>query len=136
MTLSANRNKDGSVRRRYFWCKKRVCRKKVGFQLGTFSKRGILKPTEVFNSFYCWTQVRMPLCNQLALDMRQETGSTIISGTVVSYSKALRDVCVSYFNGHPVKLGGPGKVVKIDETVLTRKKLIKEGLFHISGVLK
>ncbi|VDD95160.1 unnamed protein product [Enterobius vermicularis] len=49
----------------------------------------------------------MPLCNQIALDMRQETGSTIISGTVVSYSKALRDVCVSYFNGHPVKLGGP-----------------------------
>ena len=53
MTLTASRNKDGSGRRRYFRCKKRVCRKKVGFQVRTFFERGFLKPKEVFYLSYC-----------------------------------------------------------------------------------
>ena len=81
-----------------------------------------MKPKEVFYSFYCRTQVRMPVYDRIALDMRLETGSTISSATIVSYFKAFRDVCVSYFNAHPVKLGGPGKVVTIDETALARRK--------------
>ena len=55
--------------------------------------------------------------------MRRETGSTISSATIVSYFKTFRDVCVvSYINAHPVKLGGPSKVVEIDETGLARRK--------------
>ena len=90
--------------------------------MGTFFERGILKPKEVFYLSYCWTQVRMPVYDQIALEMRRETGSTISSATIVSYFKAFRDVCVSYFNTHIVKLGGPGKVVQIDETILARRK--------------
>ena len=90
--------------------------------MGKFIKRGILKPKKVFYLSYCWTQVRMPVYDQIALDMRRETGSATSSATIVSYFKAFRDVCVSYFNAHPVKLGGPGKVVQINETVLTRRK--------------
>ena len=90
--------------------------------MGTFFETGILKPKEVFYLSYCWSQVRMPVYDQIALNMRRKTGSTISSATIVSHTKAVRDVCVSYFNVHPVKLGGPAKVVEIDETVLARRK--------------
>ena len=122
MTLTASRNKDGSGRRRYFRCKKRVCRKKVEFQAGTFFEKRILKSKEVFYLSYCWTQVCMRVHYQTALDMRRESGSTISSATIVSYFKAFQDVCVSYFNVHPVKSGKPNKFVEIDETVLARRK--------------
>ena len=78
----------------------------------------------------------MPVCDQIALNMRRETGSTISSATIVSYFEAFRKACVSHFNTHPVKLRTPGKVVKIVETALACKKKIKRGLFHISGVLE
>ena len=71
-TLTADRNKDGSVRRRYFQCKKRVCKKKVGFQMRTFFKRGILKPKNFVYLSYYWTQVCMSMYDQTALDMRRE----------------------------------------------------------------
>ncbi|VDD93199.1 unnamed protein product [Enterobius vermicularis] len=64
----------------------------------------------------------MPVYDQIALDVRRETGSTISSAIIVSYFKAFRYVCVSYFNARPVKLNGPGKVVGIDETVLACRK--------------
>ena len=64
----------------------------------------------------------MPVYDQTALGMRQETVGTISSATIVSYFKAFRDVCVSYFNAHPVKLGGPGKVVEIDKMFLACRK--------------
>ncbi|VDD88175.1 unnamed protein product [Enterobius vermicularis] len=58
-----------------------------------------------------------------------KTGSTISSTIIVSYFKAFRYVCVSYFNARPVKLNGPGKVVGIDETVLACRKNNKGKLF-------
>ena len=64
----------------------------------------------------------MPVYDQTALDMRREIGSTISSATIISYFKTFRDVCVSYFNARLVRLGGPGRVVEIDKTVLARRK--------------
>ncbi|VDD92585.1 unnamed protein product [Enterobius vermicularis] len=64
----------------------------------------------------------MPVYDQIALDVCWETSGTISSATIASYYKAFRDVCVSYFNAHPVKLGGPGKVIKIDEAILALRK--------------
>ena len=64
----------------------------------------------------------MPVCDETALGMRQETGGTISSATIVSYFEAFGDVCVSYFNAHPVKLGRPGKAVEIDEMFLACRK--------------
>ena len=81
-----------------------------------------LEPKEVFYSSNYWTRVCMPVYDQTALDTRRESGSTISSATIVSHCKAFRNVCVSYFNAHSVKLGGQGKVVEIDKTVLARRK--------------
>ena len=64
--------------------------------------------------------------DQIALDIRHEAGSTVSSATIGSYFKAFWDVCVSYFNAYPFELFEPGKVVKIDETVLARRKIIKK----------
>lgn len=73
--------------------------------------------------------------DQPALGMRRKTGSRISSSTIFSYFKPFLDVCVLYFNAHPVKLGGPGKVVEFDETALLPRKN-ERGLFRISSVLQ
>ena len=76
----------------------------------------------------------MPLYDQITLDMRHDTNSTISKFTVVAYLKSFRDICVSYFQTRLVSLDSPGEIVKIDETILTWKKITPEGLFPSNGV--
>ena len=58
----------------------------------------------------------------LELEFRREDSSTIGSITRTNLRKWFRDVCVEYFIRNPVKLGREGKIVEIDETVLTRRQ--------------
>ena len=43
-----------------------------------------------------------------------ETGHTKL--TIVDWFNFHRDVCAQYFIDNPVMLGGPGKIVEIDES--------------------
>jgi len=53
----------------------------------------------------------------------EENGkSTIGHESIVLWNKRFRSVAVSYFKSHPLMLGGPGKEVQIDETVIGRRK--------------
>ena len=54
--------------------------------------------------------------------MLRETGSKLGSHTLVDYMNYFRNVCTEHFLKHPLKIGGPGKIVEIDETLLTRRK--------------
>ena len=50
--------------------------------------------------------------------MLRERGSKL--GTYISVD--YKFVCTEHFLRHPLKIGSPGKVVDIDEKLLTRKK--------------
>ncbi|VDD85936.1 unnamed protein product [Enterobius vermicularis] len=80
--------------------------------LSNFGHQGLFQkltlPYEELEAFFQLLEVRMPVDDQIALDMRRQNGSTISSATIFSYFKPFRDVCISYFNAHSVKLGGPG----------------------------
>ena len=41
---------------------------------------------------------------------------------LVDWKMFLRDVCAEHFVNHPVRIGGVGRAVEIDESVFTRRK--------------
>lgn len=43
--------------------------------------------------------------------------------TVIAWYAKLRAICKSWLADHPPKLGGPGRVVQLDETVVARRKI-------------
>lgn len=51
-----------------------------------------------------------------------ENGGKLANETVVDYKQYCRDICAEYFMHRPIKLGGPGAIVEIDETALTKRK--------------
>ena len=64
---------------------------------------------------YFWA-TRLP--NHLAVQYL-----SVSTATVVQWYTYLRDICSWYLlNAPPVVLGGPGQVVQVDETLLTRTK--------------
>ena len=42
--------------------------------------------------------------------------------TVVDWCNFHRDICTDHFESHPILLGGPDKVVEIDETCFGKRK--------------
>ena len=44
------------------------------------------------------------------------------SHTIVDWKQFCRDVCVAYFLNHPQQIGGPGRVVEIDESLFSKRK--------------
>ena len=54
--------------------------------------------------------------------MRREDSTTLGSHTIVDWMNFFRDICCQYFIDHPAQLGGEGKIVEIDVTVITRRK--------------
>ena len=42
--------------------------------------------------------------------------------TIVDWNQFCRDVAVAYFHNNPVQLGGPGRIVEIDESLFARRK--------------
>ena len=54
--------------------------------------------------------------------LRRQDGSTIGNHTYVDWMNFFRDICAQHFISQPVKIGGPGLIVEIDETVFVRRK--------------
>jgi hypothetical protein len=46
----------------------------------------------------------------------------ITRSTIIRWWKKFRRLCSTYFDRHPIRLGGPGSEVEIDETFLTTRK--------------
>lgn len=60
--------------------------------------------------------------DEVQFDMRRADGSTVGSHTVVDWKNFFRGVSTDYFIRNPMVIGGEGKVVEIDETVITKRK--------------
>ena len=69
-----------------------------------------------------WAKRRKLKYKDIAAEMVRETGNKLSSHTLVDYINCFRDVFTEHFRRHPLKIGGPGKVVEIVKTLLIRKK--------------
>ena len=123
-------------------CGKRVegkkCGREIGYLKGTFFEGSHLPLKDIFRlSFYFCRQTHTQ--ELIQFDMERANGDTLGSATISDWMEFFREVCFLYFEKHPVRLGGPGMVVEIDETVISRRKynrgrLIREQVWFFGGV--
>jgi transposase-like protein len=59
---------------------------------------------------------------EVQFDMRRADGTTVSEGTVCNANHLFRSICIRHNLENPCTLGGPGIIVEIDETVITRPK--------------
>lgn len=62
--------------------------------------------------------------------MRRENGSTISEQAIVDWFSYFRCVAEDHLVNNPILIGGPGKIVEIDETVFVKRKYGK-GMFFL-----
>ncbi|MFH4974771.1 hypothetical protein AB6A40_001480 [Gnathostoma spinigerum] len=111
----------GSAGGRRWVCRNSWCQKKKGVFKGSFFENAKLAPKEIFQLSYYWCRGTHTL-SEIQFDMRRKDGSTIGAEAVVDWNNYFRDICAEFFIKSPIRIGGEGKVVEIDEAVLTRRK--------------
>uniref|UniRef100_A0A914QF24 ISXO2-like transposase domain-containing protein n=1 Tax=Panagrolaimus davidi TaxID=227884 RepID=A0A914QF24_9BILA len=121
-----------------FRCTSRDCRKEKGFLVGTFFEGTHLTVKEVFQLAYFWSQ-NLTAEEFLQFQMKREDGTEISSATICDWKQFFRDICVEYLRRNTVQLGGPEKIVEIDETVISRRKynrgrMVAEQRWFFAGV--
>ena len=95
-------------------CPRKGCQAVVSIGDDSFFSGSHLKLNEILSITYWWS--RKTTVNTVI----HETGHS--SKSIVDWYNFHRDVCAQYFIDHPVQIGGPGKVVEIDESKFGRRK--------------
>ena len=91
------------------------CRARVSVREGTFFAHSKLPLAKIIEFIYAWAYEDLTFKKA-----KREFG--ISQHTFVDWKMFLRDVCGEYFVAHPVRIGGVGHTVQIDESVFTRRK--------------
>ena len=85
----------------------RGCRAQKSLRIGSFFKGSHLTFIQLLDIVYYWAK------QMKQSEVCDETG--ICRRVVVDWHNFLRDICCQYLLNHPVQMGGPGRVVEIDE---------------------
>ena len=98
---------------KYFECK--LCSKRTSILIYSVFNHSNLQMNIILYLIYCW--VHLYSCKQT----KHET--KVNSKTVTRYFKLFRSACMSYVESRTNELiGGPNKVVEIDETLMRKRK--------------
>lgn len=100
-----------------FWkCTTRPCLKKSGLRVGTWLSHSKIPFVTAVRFIYCWVY-------ELTSVKFCERELEINHNTVVDWNNYLREVCVfSVWRKNCGKIGGPGLIVEIDESLFTKRK--------------
>ena len=107
---------SGKTLGHFFRCDRYKCEKEVSLRRGTFfsgSKLSIAKIVEVLYFVVRDNQAQDEMQFQL------EVGGC---ATIVDWKNFVRDIMSEYFIRNPIKIGGPGIIVEIDECMLVKRK--------------
>ena len=105
---------------RMYRCTSKCCRKEVGFFTGTWFEGSHLTPKEIFQMSYFWCR-QTHTQNEVVFDMQRENNN-ISRVSITEWNEFYREICLSYYIKNPIKIGGPGLVVEIDETCISKRK--------------
>ena len=108
MNLVVRSGGDGKT-----WQCGRPCRAPISVRDNTFFSKSRL-PT-IIEFIYSWSYEDLSFKKA-----KREFGMS--QHTSVDWKMFLRDVCAEYLINHPVRIGGVGRTVEIDESVFTRRK--------------
>ena len=123
-------------RRRHFWCTQvrdaskadgamhrcKYCRKKYSLRYKSFFFGSHLPLRVILVIIYLWIN-RLRVGQVLGL----LAGEVVSNHTVIDWYNFCRDVCSEYLITNPIKLGGVGDIVEIDETHLGGKRKYSRG---------
>ena len=123
-------------RRRHFWCTQvrdaskadgamyrcKYCRKKYSLRYKSFFFGSHLPLRVILVIIYLWIN-RLRVAQVLGL----LAGKVVSNHTVIDWYNFCRDVCSECLITNPIKLGGVGDIVEIDETHLGGKRKYSRG---------
>ncbi|XP_014790296.1 uncharacterized protein LOC106883699 [Octopus bimaculoides] len=107
--VAKNNLSDGMI-----WSCGRPCRKMISIRKGTFLDNSKLKCEQIIDILYYWAK------GDLAKNLGQEC--RIANVAVTDWRNYCRDVCAEYYIAQNIKLGGPNRIVEIDESAFVRRK--------------
>lgn len=97
-----------------------ACHAERGYLTGTLFEGSHLSLKDIFQLSYYWCR-QTHTQEEIIFDM-QRWGSAISRMSITGWNKLFREICINFFVTNPIKIGGPGKVVEVDETVITKRK--------------
>jgi len=95
-------------------CPPKNCRTTTSIRKGSFFERSGLPLDKLIDLIYYWS-LELPhaaIQNELQVDKQ----------TVTDWANFLREVCSTELVRNPVRLGGPGHTVAVDETCVAKRK--------------
>ena len=106
---------DGFVWR----CKCKGCKTTVSARDGSFFEKSKLPMSKLLHCIYLWA---------LETSIVSATAQLAVSvKTLVDFYNFLREVCSAALIRNPVQLGGPGRIVQIDESLFAHKPKYHRG---------
>ena len=106
---------DGFVWR----CKRKGCKTTVSPRDGSFFEKSKLPMSKLLHCIYLWA---------LETSIVSATAQLAVSApTLVDFYNFLREVCSTALIRNPVQLGGPGRIVQIDESLFAHKPKYHRG---------
>ena len=97
------------------------CRKTINIRKGSFFEQSHLHLWQLISLTYYWS-VDCGTTRGFSQDQIMKELEIGSAHSIVDWKQFCRDVCVDYFLNHPEQLGGPGRVVEIDESLFSRRK--------------
>jgi hypothetical protein len=98
----------------------KLVKKKLLFSKILFFSHSHLDPREIFEFTYWWSR-KFTKYDDLRWEMKR-AASKLSDHTINDWLQFCRDICVEFFIRNPKVIGGPGKIVEIDETLISRRK--------------
>jgi len=110
--------KDSAKLSGYFWRCSR-CRKKHSMLKDSFLEHSKLSPTKFVYLVFFWATKILPQTTSHYINISKQT--------VVEYYGFLRDICAWKLLTTPIRLGGPGKEIQVDELLMVKRKCPRGG---------
>ena len=112
--------KDSAKNDKYFW-RRSQCKKKYSIRRGSFFEGSHLSLQVLLTIVYLFSlKIPLYICEKLL--------SGLVSHRVlIDWFNFCRDVMAMNIRRNPIKLGGPGKIVEIDESKFGKKRKYNRG---------
>lgn len=87
---------------------------KTSIRAGSFLADANIALAQFIQLVFLWSH-RIPVTTTINMIELSEP-------TVIQWYSRFRDVCSNYYEGNDYRIGGPGRIVEIDESVVSRRK--------------
>lgn len=111
---------SGSTDQFAWKCNRNTCRGKLrSIRTGSFFDSSKCSLGSILHVIFLWT---------IETNVKQAVIQTAVSKTtIIEFYRRLREICTSFFNANPVRLGGPGVSVQVDESLFRHKQKYHRG---------